>query len=407
MHCHNSCILLALGCTGLIAQTMTLEQALTASVQRNPLLLAGQDRVAAAEGFKLQAGLKPNPRLVVQHENFRAWEFSPGLTYWRDTDTTIYGSFLIERGAKRERRVDHAAAGVERAAGEGRQIAFDIKSRVAAAYWNAVASARIVDLYREDVRNFEQIVAYNRQRVDEGASAGADLLRIEVERDRLIAGARGAEHDAEQARVELFREMGAVDFPDVTLTSPIELVPDAPVAAIEDVFAARPDLQAAGSAVRQSERNIALQKAEGKVDPEVQVGYERNYGYDGLYAAVSIPLPLRNRNQGNVAAAEAESRSVRNELEALRNRARAEVEAAVRDYNSRKRTLVETIAPLRSRTRMAAELALGAYREGGVDLLRFLDAERVRIETEVLYYRSLADLQQSVVALKRAEGKEQ
>ena len=407
MRRHSVLILLLVGAAVSSAQTMTLEQALQAAVHGNPWLTAGEQRVIAAEGLKLQAGLKPNPRLNLQHENVRAWELNPGEVYWRDTDTTIYGSFLIERGGKRERRIDYASAGVARASSEHHQLEFDIKSRVAAAYWSAVASARIRDLYREDVGNFEHIVEYNRQRVDEGAAPGVDLIRMEVERDRLMTSARLAEHDAEQAKITLFREMGSAEFPEVTLTSPIEAIPEPTLPGIDAVFQTRPEIQVAETVVRQNEQNLALQRAEAKPDPDVQIGYERNYGFDTLFAGFSIPLAIRNRNQGNIAAAEADLRSARNDLQALKNQVRAEVEAAVRDYTSRKKTVIETVVPLRRRTREAADLALGAYREGGVDLLRFLDAERVRIETEVLYYRSLADLQQSVVALKRAEGKEQ
>jgi outer membrane protein TolC len=45
-----------------------------------------------------------------------------------------------------------------------------------------------------------------------------------------------------------------------------------------------------------------------------------------------------------------------------------------------------------------------AYRETGPDILRLLDAERTRIETELMYVRALSEFQQSAVALETAQG---
>ena len=50
------------------------------------------------------------------------------------------------------------------------------------------------------------------------------------------------------------------------------------------------------------------------------------------------------------------------------------------------------------------KIADAAYREGGTDILRLLDAEHTRIETELAYIRTLTELQQSAVAVATAQG---
>jgi cobalt-zinc-cadmium efflux system outer membrane protein len=45
-----------------------------------------------------------------------------------------------------------------------------------------------------------------------------------------------------------------------------------------------------------------------------------------------------------------------------------------------------------------------AYKEGGLDLARLLDAERVRVEAEVSRVEALEGYHQSVVLLDYAEG---
>ena len=59
------------------------------------------------------------------------------------------------------------------------------------------------------------MVQFHRDRVREGAAPEVDLLRVQVEHDRLAASARTAALDAERARIALFREMGKIEFPPV------------------------------------------------------------------------------------------------------------------------------------------------------------------------------------------------
>ena len=386
--------------------SLSLGEAIAQSTLRNPALLASDDRIAGAQGLQQQAGLKTNPRVVFQSENNR-FTAGPGYVYWRDTDSYMYGAMTIERGGKRESRVNVAAGGVSRASMERHVLEAQIRGRVAAAYWNAVAAVKIVALYTEDLQAFERVVDYNRQRVREGAAPGADLTRVEIERDRLGAALRRAQQDADLARIALFREMGQPQFPSVELTSSIDSIPAMTPVLSLDALEARAEVRLAEAVVRQQEEIVKLQQANATTDPEVQVGFKRSSGFDTLYAGVSIPLAVRNRNEGNIAAAQSELRAARNSLEALRNQIRAELEAATRDYTAKKTAIDESIAPLRVKTRDAETLALAAWREGGVDLLRFLDAVRVRIEADTLYYRSLAELQQSVVTLRLAAGLDQ
>ena len=59
---------------------------------------------------------------------------------------------------------------------------------------------------------------------------------------------------------------------------------------------------------------------------------------------------------------------------------------------------------MRSQADDSQRIADAAYRAGGFELLRLLDAERARIETQVLYYQTLAEYQQAVAALETALG---
>lgn len=392
------------------SERLSIEQAQREAVAANPLLKVASGRIDSSSGQLVQAGLKPNPRLVVQQENARAWEFDragdlqPGFVFTRDTDTYVYGAQVIERGGKRNRRIEFAASVRDRARADRDAVTQQIRGRVARAYWIALSAAKIRDLYRTDVDTFAQIVADQRNRVQEGAAAGADLLRLQVEQQRLNAALETAGMDADRARIALLREMGRTTFPEIELTEAVDTPPVVVLKEIRDVFRQRRDIQSLHRGIAEAESNARLQRANAKMDPELQFGYKRTFGFDTLYSAVNVPLPLHNRNQGNIASADAEIRIAQANLDAEEWQVSAEVEAARSEYEMRKRMLDETLRPLLDNAQRSLEIAQGAYREGGFDLLRYLDAQRSRIEAQTLYFRALGDLHVSAVAVAQAQG---
>jgi len=123
-----------------------------------------------------------------------------------------------------------------------------------------------------------------------------------------------------------------------------------------------------------------------------------------MVGGFQMDLPFRNRNQGNIAAAASDIRAAEASLAATEALVRAEVNAAQREVEIRRRQIGDSIRTMRQQADETARIAEAAYREGGTDLLRLLDAQRLRIEMQLFYYRALADYRQSIVALETALG---
>ena len=123
-----------------------------------------------------------------------------------------------------------------------------------------------------------------------------------------------------------------------------------------------------------------------------------------MLGGVQVDLPFANRNQGNIGAAEAEVRVAEASLAAVEATVKAEVRAAQSEYELRRRQLLEILRTLREHASESSKIALAAYREGGLDLLRLIDSERVRLDVEALYGRTLAEYRQSIVNLETALG---
>ena len=387
----------------LAQERLTLRDAVSQAITANPQIMAAEARVSIAEGLRRQAGLGPNPRLVLQSENTR-FTGSPSFSYSRDADSYAFLVQTIETAGKRHRRVDLAVENVRKSEAEEHLQRQQIITRVNAAYWAAVGAARTRDLLRQEASRFATVVQYHRDRVREGAAAEVDLIRIEVERDRLVTSAQTVALEAERARIALLREIGRTEFPAIEFAADLEQIRSVATIDLSQVLAKRAEMQIARQSVEQARANERLQRANGKPDPDVQFGYKRTFGFDTLYAAVQIPLPFRNRNQGQIQAAAAENIVSQAGLALAQAVIRAEVESAKKDYDLRGKLLEETLRPMRARTEEVYRIETAAYREGVSNTLRLLDAERSRIETLVMYTRALSEYQQSASSLEAAQG---
>jgi len=390
--------------TALPGQTrLSLADAVSQALAGNPRLAVAAAQVKVAKGLREQAGLAPNPRFIFQGENTRLWE-SPPFSYGRDTATYAFVAQTVETAGKREHRVELAGENVRSAELSMRLEQRQIASRVSTTYWAAAGAARVHDLLETEVGSFERVVQFHRDRVREGAAPEVDLVRIEVERDRLASLAGAALQEAESTRIALFREMGKLDFPLIEFADALEQAPRVDSVSFAQVLEHRIEMTLARETVRQAQANVRLQQANAKPDPDLHIGYERIAGFDTLYVATQIPLPIRNRNQGQIESALAEVRAAESSVAATEALIRSEVESAVREYDSRQKLLNDTLRPMLDRANEVYRIVDAAYRETGLDILRLLDAERTRIETELMYVRALSEFQQSAVALETAQG---
>ena len=400
----RACAVLLVFAPGALAQTrLSLADAVSQALDGNPRLAVAAARLDAARGLRKQAGLAPNPRFIVQLENTRFWG-NPSFSYPQDTATYAFVAQALETGGKRDRRVDLAEENTRSSELEFDLLRRQIVSRVRTAYWRAAGASRVVTLLQTEVASFERVVQFHRDRVREGAAPEVDLLRIEVERDRLAGLATTAAAEADRMRIELLREMEKSALPPVEFTEALEQIRPVTLLALNQVLEQRVEMAIAREGIAQARANLRLQEANAKTDPDLHLGYERIAGFDTVYFAAQIPLPLRNRNQGQIAAAAAELRGTESSARATELAIRADVESAAREYDSRQKLVNETLRPMLNRAGEVYRIVEAAYRETGSDILRLLDAERTRIETQAMYIRALSELQQSAVALETSQG---
>jgi outer membrane protein, heavy metal efflux system len=370
--------------------------------ETSPLAHEGQDQVDAARGSAKQAGLRPNPRLYLQSEDLRPW--ANNFDFANATEDYGYLGQTFELDRKRAKRLEVANANIQRTEAERALFEQQIAGRVASAYWATVTSESVAKLLEGDMAAVDDMVRYHRERVDAGAMRGVDLLRMQIERDRLTIALEAAHRETVLTRIELSRQMGQPLNPHVQLTDSIDSLVPIESQSLTTVLASRADVAAAREAVTAAQAEIKLQKALGVPDVDIFAGYKRNSGANTLYSSLQMQLPFRNRNQGEVQRAEANLRLAQDQLQQIQISVGADVTAAQESY-ARQKEIVEHILPdMRAHAQKNLAIMSDAYKTGGIDLLRYIDAERTAIDVEVSALHSLSDFQQSALRLTLAYG---
>jgi cobalt-zinc-cadmium efflux system outer membrane protein len=382
---------------------LSAQDAVSYALSHRPELRAANDRVAASERLRSQAGLIPNPRFLFRKEDFTNY-FNVGensQTYWE-------GEQLLETSGKRGGRIAVAQQSIEQsrlqAELERRQIVLNVRAR----YWKAKAGQSLAALYAQDADYFRQVIVYHEARFHEGKIAEVDLLRVRLQGEQIRAAAANARLDSEKALLMLAQEMNAAANSAWVLSEDFETLEEPkPVRAGTDAGSLRVEGQLAQQAIAGAEARTRLQRANGRPDLLFTGGYKRDVGIDTPVAGVQFDLPLFNRNQGGVAAADAEEEAARDTYQATRNRLAAELALAQREYEMRREQYLQTFKPLREQAIEISGISRAAYEAGGLDLLRLLDAERARVDAELSYVRALEGFHLSVAALNYAEGVDQ
>jgi outer membrane protein, heavy metal efflux system len=386
--------------------TLSLQEAVNKALESRASLKAEAERVSIAQGLERQAGLIANPELLFENQNLR-----PGQTYTRDVD--MYASLTqpLDVLGKRKQRIAVAEEGVGRTQAGYELTRWQIMQRVRLSYWEARGAQEKRDLLKATVENFQKIIDYQSAQLSVGAISEQDLLRVRLEGERLKIAANLAVIEAMRARVQLLKEMGQIDFSEVVLTEPL----DANTLAIEpidirQVLTQRIEMKVANAAVEEAQAKSRLQDVSARPDLNILYGYKRTQlvdstsGVNTATAGLQITLPITDRNQGNRAAASAEVRRQQQLLAATEAEVRADYFGALQEYQLRHIEVVETLQPLREHARTISEITQAAYAQGGMDLLRLLDAERARLDAELAYVQGMTEYQQGISNLQAAEG---
>ena len=360
--------------TGPLPGSLSLAQALEEANARSPAIVAAQAELAAAEARTLQAGVRSNPELSFEVENFAGTGELRGL---RSTEATLAVNQRLDLGGRRSARVSAAQAEL---AVQQLRLAIaraDLSQQVREQFARALTARERLAQATENVERARRFARVAQILVDAGRDPPLRALRARSALAQTVAEREVAEAEELAARSSLAALFGVREPVSEVSGQLLDLKPQTINAeASLEVRLADAERAVAEAVLRQ-------QLAERRLDPAVGVGvrHVRETGDFGLVAGVSMPLQVLDRNRGNIdaaragiAAAEARRATAIAATTARARNAIANVQAAQRRVDALESSAVPEATE-------ALRLTERSYAEGRATLLELLDAQNAYTAT--------------------------
>jgi cobalt-zinc-cadmium efflux system outer membrane protein len=380
-----------------LAEPVSLNAAVEKAVAAAPLVKANEAAIAAAEAGKRRAGVKPNPVISAEAENFIG---TGPIDILSQAELTVTYSQQIERGGKRAARVALADSDVKLAVAQAGVARLDIAAQVQRAYIDAQIASAIVTIaaFRLKTERDLQIESLRRVRgykdplfVETRAAARvaqAEIGLSEAETryanalDKLAAFWGGSGDD-----VEIASGFSESDRNDAKLTVADEAVSDA--------------------AIQRAQTAVVVEQSKATQDYTVSGGlrYLRDSDDVAAVAAVSIPIGRFDKNTGNIERAQAERQQAElmaeaARLERLRRLAslRADADAAL----TRADRIMAEVYPKAVRT---LEQVREGYNRGGFRFSDIEDAANAIVEVQESWLDAMNRYRDSQSEIDRLTGR--
>jgi len=390
---------------------VTLDQAIQLALQHNHTLLAARTQIQQNQAAEVTANLRPNPTL------FTDWEYLPLFTRAQgetisnyiqaSTEADLGLSYLIERGKKRQRRLQAArdATAVTRAtvADNERGIAYQIGQL----FYNVKLAESTLDLANQDLKSFQTTVDISEHQYKGGSISQNDYLQIKLQLVTFQTNAEQAVLARDQALSDLRQQLGYESVPaEYDVVGEFEYRPL--VVTLEELqqkaLQNRPDLRAAVLGVTAANSQYSLAKANGKQDPTVSGNYSHVNGISAVTWSFSIPLAIFDRNQGNIAQSRVAIAQADEQRKAASSQVLTDVKDAYVAVESNGRVAQIYVKGARDDAKLSRDISEYSYRRGALALLDFLVAQRNYDAIELSYRQSVAAYLTAIEQLRQAVG---
>jgi cobalt-zinc-cadmium efflux system outer membrane protein len=384
---------------------LALRDAIALALVGNPELAAFSWNVRAQEALALQAGLRPNPELEFEMENFAGTGALKGFDV---TETTILLGQLFELGGKRGKRQELATLTRNLSAWDYETKRLDVYVDVAKSFVNVVAAQEHVALSTELVDLAQEAVARVGARVAAGKDSPVEETKATVTLHTTRLGLERAKRDLEGARKQLAALWGSGLPAFGRAEGDIEEIVPLPAAdRLAELTAENPNI--ARWATEFEERRAAVELADAGKIPDLTVvlggKHLSEIGESAFVVGLAIPIPLFNRNQGETLAARYRLAQAQAEARA----ARAQADAALAETYRALSTAHVVATALRDEVLPAAQSAYDTtnegYRLGKFGFLDLLDAQRTLFEAKKEYINALAAYHRASADMERLIGR--
>jgi cobalt-zinc-cadmium efflux system outer membrane protein len=361
---------------------LTLKEAISRALAYNPAVKAAFIEIEARHGEELQAGVKPNPELLVEVENFAGGRA-------QSVETTFSLTQAIELGDKRLKRLQAAHLDASLAGWDYEGVRVQVATAAARAFVDVITAQERIRVLREFVTIAEKTQTSVDARVKGGKASPIEFDRsiVAAARAKALVAGEQARLAAAKRRLSIYWGSETVDFGAVTGR-----------------------LGNGRWSDEVGRRNAQLDVEVSKSIPDIKFGAGVRHFADtdsaAAVATISIPLQFFDRNTGAIVAAEQRIAKAEQDREAARYALLGSLAEAVGELEVAAALLKALETQVLPPAQSAFERTKTGYDEGKFDILNVLDAQRAVFETRLDVLVARADYEKARVRVEAIVGRD-
>ena len=384
--------------------TLTLDEALVAVLENNPMLLAGDYRAQAAAARIRQAQQSTPVQVKLELENFAgSGQFSGDDLL----EATLSLGKVLELGNKAGLRGEIARNEATLLGNEKDAERLDLLAEAARRFIHVVVDQERLKIARDKLVLAKRTAAIVGERVSVGKSPDTERRRVRIAVARAEMELEHAEHELATSRLKLATQWGHTEANFSSAKASLSALD--PVGSFEELaqlLDRNPDLTRYASEQRLAESRLRLAQSRRKMNVEFSGGirYFNITDDSALVLSASIPLGSASRATPGIESARllSDQHPLLYRLRQLKLHASLyEIYQELSHAFSASRTLREQVVP-------EAELALRdyekGYRSGRYSLLELSDAQKTLLDARLESVMTAADFHNYRIEIERLTG---
>lgn len=285
------------------------------------------------------------------------------------------------------------------------------------AYYELYYLGRSIGITEENVHLLEYFEEVARSKYEAGTALNADVLKAQVELDRLRDRVRTLQDLKSPTLAKLNAALNRPS--DAPLPWPTNFPPTAintnTPALVQRLIESNPELKRLDFMAEKEKVNIALAKKEFYPDVTLGVNYVdtgpasmpnvADSGKDAVVAGFSINIPLWwDKYRADVRSAESRYTATRQEHQDRANLLTADLKLALFQYQDAERKIALYRDALIPKADENVKVIQRSFESGKSDFLSLIDAERILLEFQLTYERAAANREQGLATVERLVG---
>ena len=387
--------------------TLTLQEALQAAKENNPVLKAESLNIKIAETEVKTAQIRPNPTIETETTQMsKHRHFLPG-TKWHNRANRKENWQLtkpLQIAGQRRHRIEMANKNVILAEKDYFDTERMLFAEVAEKWLDVWAAQKQADIIRIAKENIDSLMLANQIRYKNQVITKTDLHRTELLARQYEIQYKTVLQEIANSRNELKLLTGIQENMEVdTADNMLFVIPQNMDDLLEEALENRSDIQIAQALKEVSGSNIKLQKSLAYPQPEIGLAYEGEQAETFFGISAAIDLPLFNRNQGEIQKSQLLKEQAESQLFSVQNRVITEITVAFDNYKLQQQN-IENSRELLNQSNEILENVKYTYIRGGTTIIDFLEAQRSWLETRQQYYETMQEYRKSYIQLLYATG---